>query len=305
MTKTDDLSNLTAELKDLKRRIRELETGSPLQASSVTQGRVRFIGGLLRIDSGGRVEIVGTLQIDGTTKVTGTFRVDGPWTLAGNGAISGNVTGTGTLTWNGPWNLNGPGNVTGVVNVSGDLNLSGSGRIRAGTVEINRFGPHGGQIVSSGTVLYLSANTSVIVGAEYLSTKKISATDISCFTLDTLGSKNFRMPHPTKPDHWLRHGATESPVSGTEYTGRATIGDDGSTVVTLPEYFEALNKPGNRTVQVTPVGEPFPAGAGDVTDGEVTVFGQPGREVFWLVKAERRGGDFLLEEAIPQEPTDE
>jgi hypothetical protein len=40
-------------------------------------------------------------------------------------------------------------------------------------------------------------------------------------------------------------------------------------------------------------------------DGKVTVYGEPGREVFWLVKAERYGGDFVLEEAIPPEPFSE
>ena len=51
------------EMREILRRLAALESASPLESSSVSNGRVRFIGGLLRIDSGGRVEIVGTLQI--------------------------------------------------------------------------------------------------------------------------------------------------------------------------------------------------------------------------------------------------
>lgn len=170
MTKTDDLSNLTAELKDLKRRIRELETGSPLQASSVTQGRVRFIGGLLRIDSGGRVEIVGTLQIDGTTKVTGTFRVDGPWTLAGDGTISGDVTGTGRLTWNGPWNLNGAGQIAGNVTQTGNTNQKGTVTVNGGGKIVVQGG--GGDVVLDSSY----ADPRILLGAGNISAGAASFT---------------------------------------------------------------------------------------------------------------------------------
>ena len=145
-------------MKDLKRRIRELETSTAQQKMSITKGRMRFIGGLLRIDSGGRVEIVGTLQIDGTTLVTGTFRVNGPWTLAGDGTISGNVTGTGTLTWNGPWNLNGPGKIAGNTDLTGDLRVSGGGKIRAGNVIIDPSSNGGSMKFGSGPEVYASGS---------------------------------------------------------------------------------------------------------------------------------------------------
>lgn len=119
-----DLANRVQDrFEKLERTIRELATGSPLQSASVTKGRVRFIGGLLRIDSGGRVEIVGTLEIDGTTTVTGTFTVTGPWSLDGDGTIAGDVTGTGELVWNGPWDLNGPGTIAGNADITGTLTL--------------------------------------------------------------------------------------------------------------------------------------------------------------------------------------
>jgi hypothetical protein len=93
-----NLADVWGWIERLIRRIDRLESGANLENSSITNGRMRFIGGLLRIDSGGRVEIVGTLEIDGTTTVTGTFTVEGPWSLDGNGSITGNVTVTGKIT---------------------------------------------------------------------------------------------------------------------------------------------------------------------------------------------------------------
>ncbi|MEW2011464.1 hypothetical protein AB0300_18545 [Microbacterium sp. NPDC078814] len=115
----DDLSDVYAELRRLQERVRVLETANPLEASSITNGRVRFIGGLLRIDSGGRVEIVGTLQIDGTTTVTGTFTV------------------TGNFKVTGPWRLEGPGDITGNVDVTGTIRVLAGGKIQVGNMVID------------------------------------------------------------------------------------------------------------------------------------------------------------------------
>lgn len=139
----DDLADVYKELRELKEQVRVLMSANPLQASSVSQGRVRFIGGLLRVDSGGSVQIVGTLSIDGTTTVTGSFTVTGPWGLEGDGTItgdvtiSGNVTSTGIFTQNGPWNLNGVGTIAGNVTQTGDLTVTGGGSITAGLITID------------------------------------------------------------------------------------------------------------------------------------------------------------------------
>lgn len=122
----DDLSS-NSEFRDLMDRVRRLETGIPLQNGAVTKGRLRFIGGTLRVDSGGRLEVVGTLQIDGATEVTGSFTVAGPWSMTGDGTITGATS------------------ITGDVTLTGDLTVSGAGKIKAGNVEINPS-TAGGQI---------------------------------------------------------------------------------------------------------------------------------------------------------------
>lgn len=137
----NDLSDVYAELRRLQERVRVLETANPLEASSITNGRVRFIGGLLRIDSGGRVEIVGTLQIDGTTNITGTTTV------------------TGTFKLEGPWSLKGNGDITGTVTVTGDINVTGSGRIKVGNMVLDPSSNGGSMKFSGGPEVYASGQT--------------------------------------------------------------------------------------------------------------------------------------------------
>lgn len=290
-----DHLGLSMSLDQLLRIVRR-EAVATVQHAAFGRGGVRvYGGGFITIENGG-LDVSGTATISGLLTGNGTFDWWGPSVIRGTLNVSGNAAFGGTL------GILGATTISGAVTLNSDLTLGASGQITAGTVRINRFGSYGGQIVSTGSVLYLGAGSSVIVGAEYLSTNKIEATDVRCFTLDVLGAKSFRMRHPTKPNTWLRHGSTESPVSGTEYKGKATIGEDGSVDVELPDYFEALNKPEGRTVQVTPVGRPFPVGADEVSGGKVTVYGEPGREVFWHVMAERFGGDFLLEEPMAAPP---
>ncbi|MGX1932038.1 M23 family metallopeptidase [Microbacterium resistens] len=106
-----------------------------LENSSITNGRMRFIGGLLLIDSGGTLQVIGQLVGEGE------FRWVGPWDLAGDGEITGDVLGTGKLTWNGAWELNGPGTIAGDTTGTGKLTwnglweMVGAGKIR-GDVEV-------------------------------------------------------------------------------------------------------------------------------------------------------------------------
>ncbi|MBT2474248.1 hypothetical protein J7E68_06560, partial [Microbacterium sp. ISL-103] len=229
----------------------------------------------------------------------GLVYFNGPTTVRGNFGTTGSATITGSTTISGDLDVTGETTLAADVTLNADLTL-GSGRILAGPLVIDRLGPQAGRIAAS-AVLVLDAGNAIALRADTVVSGVLVADG-----LDVDGPKNFRMAHPTKPGYWLRHGSTESPVSGTEYTGRVKLGADGSAVVTLPEYFEGLNKPEGRTVQLTPVGRPFAVGADDVVGGKFTVYGTAGREVFWLVKAERFGGDFALEELIPaEEPHEE
>jgi len=178
----DDLNRkFQAQLDEMKQEIRRLQRTNPLEAASVTSGRVRFIGGQLRVDSGGSVVIVGTLAIDGTTTVTGTFTVSGPWNLTGAGTISGNVTitgnvtSTGTLTQNGPWNMNGAGTIagnvtqTGNTTMTGNFTVTGGGKITVGsmTIDPNISGgaiafANGAQVFTDGSTIQVYKGNGVV-----------------------------------------------------------------------------------------------------------------------------------------------
>lgn len=117
-------------INEIFRELARLKSGAFLENSSISNGRMRFIGGLLRVDSGGRVEIVGTLQVDGESTVTGQFTVDGPFTFNGDGSI------TGALTISGPVEITGDVDLTGIMTVTGDIVVTGTGKIRIGDVVI-------------------------------------------------------------------------------------------------------------------------------------------------------------------------
>lgn len=287
-----DHPGLGFSLQDLVRMVRR-EALAALQNSSIGRAGLRiYDGGVLLIEDGG-------LSITGTATVTGTLTGSGSLKWTGPSLFEGTVNVTGNSAFGGTLSILGATTIGGLVTLNNDLSL-GTGRILAGPVIIDRSGPSGGRIRSTGQLILGDATGAVYIDG---STTIAGPLGVTGFTnlqgLDVSGPKNFKMEHPSKPGHWLRHGATESPVSGTEYTGRATIGADGTVTVTLPDYFEALNKPENRTAQVTPVGQPFLVGASDIEDGRLTIYGTAGRDVYWLVKAERIGGDFLLEEPIP------
>lgn len=104
------------------------------------------------------------------------------------------------------------------------------------------------------------------------------------------GSKAFLMDHPLRPDTMkLMHAATESDRNGVEYWGTVTTGADGTVLVNLPSYFEALTKTTGRNIQLTPIWRTnVQVYADRIVGGAFTIHGAPGQEVDWLVKAERQ-----------------
>ena len=127
--------------------------------------------------------------------------------------------------------------------------------------------------------------------------------------LNVSGAKNFRIPHPCKPDKLLFHSAIEGPECAVFYRGEGeTV--DGVAVIELPDYFEALVKPGQRTVQLTerfdddddPVLGSHLA-TGRVKDGKFTVRSSvPSAKFYWEVKAVR--GDIPALEVETDKPED-
>ncbi|MCC5824045.1 MAG: hypothetical protein LAT64_12185 [Phycisphaerales bacterium] len=106
-------------------------------------------------------------------------------------------------------------------------------------------------------------------------------------TLTAGGAKLFDIDHPMDPGMRLRHAVVESPEYGTQYRGRAVIGDDGRAEVELPRYFQALNT--DAQYQLTCVGGFAPVYIeSEVSDNRFVIAGgTPGLRVDWVVTAVR------------------
>lgn len=293
-----DHPGLPMSIADLMRQVRRVAKQT-IQNASIGRAGIRvYDGGWIRIEDGG-LSVTGTADVSGRLQGAGTFDWTGPMWLRGSIMLPGNLTGVGTLLWSGPWELRGNGDITGDVGIDGDLSL-GSGRFLAGPLIIDKNGGYGARVYSTGTLL-LDASGNVVAGADTqvlgtlhstgnLSTNaNISALgDITAVGDVGGGSKSFWIDHPTKDGHQLRHGSLEGPEHGVFYRGIVEFDNDGEAVFELPGYFTALVLPDDvPTVQVTAIGRPFLTGSELVSEGRVTIYGDPGREAHVTVTAAR------------------
>jgi len=68
---------------------------------------------------------------------------------------------------------------------------------------------------------------------------------------------SFKIDHPLDPENkYLLHSFVESPDMMNVYNGNVTLDQSGEAVVTLPDWFQALNI--DYRYQLTPIGAPGP-----------------------------------------------
>ena len=99
----------------------------------------------------------------------------------------------------------------------------------------------------------------------------------------------FTIDHPLAPeDKYLSHSFVESPEMANLYTGVVVTDDDGWATVSLPSYFEALNR--DHRFQLTTIGSLALATVeGEVQDNAFTIrTDQPGVTVSWQVTGVRQ-----------------
>jgi hypothetical protein len=100
-------------------------------------------------------------------------------------------------------------------------------------------------------------------------------------------SGTFTIDHPLDPSgKILNHYFIEGPEMRNIYDGEAVLDASGRAVVTLPDYFDALNR-GPR-IQLTGVGSPEVYVAQEVAGNRFTIGGKAGTKVFWQVTGERK-----------------
>ncbi|MBI4468526.1 MAG: hypothetical protein HY650_04295 [Acidobacteria bacterium] len=106
----------------------------------------------------------------------------------------------------------------------------------------------------------------------------------------TVGVKFFHIDHPLYPaSKFLNHASVESSEIKNLYDGFAVLDGNGEAVVTLPEWFEALN--GEFRYQLTAVGAAGPNlyVAEEIANNRFRIAGgMPGMKVSWLVTGNRQ-----------------
>jgi hypothetical protein len=81
--------------------------------------------------------------------------------------------------------------------------------------------------------------------------------DVSVKGTLTKSAGSFRIDHPLDPEHkYLSHSFVESPDMMNVYNGNVALDSAGRATVTLPDWFEALNR--DFRYQLTPIGAPGP-----------------------------------------------
>ncbi|MDI9889980.1 M23 family metallopeptidase [Microbacterium sp. IEGM 1404] len=125
-----DLTDAAAWIGRIIFRLDRLEGGAMLENASVTDGRFRFIRGLLRLDSGARLEGVGTFDWTGPGSIAGNWEVLDGGVIKVGGVLISPVGGGRIMIGAGPNGIildGGTGSFT-----NGNVKIEG-GKITAGT----------------------------------------------------------------------------------------------------------------------------------------------------------------------------
>lgn len=96
---------------------------------------------------------------------------------------------------------------------------------------------------------------------------------------------SFRIDHPLDPENkYLYHSFVESPDMMNIYNGNVTLDENGAATITMPEWFDALNK--DFRYQLTPIGQPSPGiyVSEEISGNQFRIAGgAPGGKISWMV----------------------
>jgi hypothetical protein len=103
------------------------------------------------------------------------------------------------------------------------------------------------------------------------------------------GGGAFKIDHPLDPENkYLSHSFVESPEMKNIYDGVVVLDETGTATVSLPDWFEALNR--DFRYQLTPIGAAFvPYIAEEIAGNQFRIAGGvPGKKVSWMVTGIRQ-----------------
>ena len=165
-----------------------------------------------------------------------------------------------------------------------NLNLDGLGTGVYGEGDGSNSGVEGFSDTGYGVL-----GTSSVVGVRGVATDPAGWAGYFDGDLETTGTLYkaagaFRIDHPLDPENrYLSHSFVESPDMKNIYDGVVVLDDAGEATVTLPDWFEALNR--DFRYQLTPIGASFvPYIAQEIAGNQFRIAGGlPGKKVSWQV----------------------
>lgn len=137
-----------------------------------------------------------------------------------------------------------------------------------------------------------AANTNSTVSAAYNYSAAFNGEaatasgQLRCGVISKAGG-SFTIDHPLDPDKTiLNHYFAEGPEMLNIYRGSVVLDAAGRAEVSLPDYFDALNR--NPMIQLTGVGSSDVFVAHEVTGNAFVIGGKPGIKVYWQVTGDRK-----------------
>lgn len=249
------------------------------QVLSTGTAQAAVYGNNLRAGGGYGVYGVGAQGVVGENNVNNLGAVVGNNNAAASGSQAGSLYAPGVL---------GQGfyGVIGQTVTDGGYGISG---LNTNTGTVNDNAGVKGQGYAEG-ILGVSVLTAAQGGYGVISSTNLGALG----NLNVLGTKTFHIDHPLDPDNkFLNHFCTESNEVLNVYRGNIKLDNNGTAVVTLPDYFSAINI--DYSYILTPVGAAAPNLhiSKEISGNTFEVAGgTPGLKVSWQVTAVRND-DFL------------
>jgi len=128
-------------MRDLVKRVRRLEAGSPLGNSSISKGS-------LRIASAEGLIVEGSAKISGILRGIGQFIWESIFTVTGAALFSGTFTANGTTRFEGDTSQIGAFHVVGPTDVTGDFTARGTNRLEGDTTQVGAHHVQGNQDIT-------------------------------------------------------------------------------------------------------------------------------------------------------------
>lgn len=240
-----------------------------------------------RVNSPDGVGVYGETTAAELGNQTGVY---GRTTGSGGTGVFGEATSTDNVSTVG---------VRGTANGSGGRGVWGSSTNGDGgyfTTDSDGYGVWGRALSTTGSGVGVrgetessDSNSYGVVGAE--PTGSAGHAIFAFGTIGASGTKSFRIDHPLDPENaYLLHYCAEGPEPMNAYSGNEVTDDRGEVWVTLPAYFESINRNFRYQLTVVDSGEDFVLAkvAREIESNRFLIrTSQPRTKVSWRVEATR------------------